>query len=62
MVIKIDLEKAYDRVRWAFLMNCLHELKLPENVVKTIEWCISTTRMQVLWNGEKGEQFFQLEV
>ena len=57
MVIKIDLEKAYDRVKWSFLLKCLKELNLPENIIKTIEWCVVTARMQVLWNSVKGEYF-----
>ena len=57
MVIKIDLEKAYYRVNWSFLLRCLRELKLPDSVVNVIEWCVSTAKMQVIWNEEKGDQF-----
>ena len=57
MAIKIDLEKAYDRVKWPFLLRCRHELKLTANIIKINEWYISTASMQVLWNGEKGEHF-----
>ncbi|KAK4254761.1 hypothetical protein QN277_010094 [Acacia crassicarpa] len=29
LAIKIDLEKAYDRVNWKFLLGCLQEINLP---------------------------------
>ena len=29
MTIKIDLEKAYDRVNWNFLLGCLYQLRFP---------------------------------
>ena len=57
MAIKIDLEKAYDRVRWNFVLKCLDELKIPSNVIRIIEWCLSTAKLQVMWDGEKGETF-----
>lgn len=58
MAIKIDLEKAYDRVRWSFIMKCLEELWLPPNLLDIKYWCISTAKMNLLWNGDKGQDFF----
>ena len=57
MAIKIDLEKAYDRVRWSFVLECLRELHLPNMFIELIKWCISSPSMQILWNGSKSEQF-----
>ena len=42
MAIKIDLEKAYDRVRWNFVLKFLDELKIPSYVIRIIEWCLSS--------------------
>ena len=52
--IKIDLEKAYDRVNWRFLINCLQELNLPSKLVDIIEKCVTTPSMKLLWNGEEA--------
>ena len=57
MAIKIDLEKAYDRVRWSFMLECLRELHIPNGIIDLIEWCISSSSMQILWNGSKTEHF-----
>ena len=53
MAIKIDLEKAYDRVNWLFLRDCLNDLNLPRSLIDIIFSCVSTPSMQLLWNGER---------
>ncbi|KAL2902408.1 hypothetical protein RDABS01_027490 [Bienertia sinuspersici] len=57
MAIKIDLEKAYDRLRWSFIHETLSDMRLPKQMVKVIMECISTTKMKVLWNGEPTMEF-----
>lgn len=57
MLLKLDLEKAYDRIRWDFLEDTLRAARLP---VKWIEWimkCVTGPSMTVLWNGEQTEAF-----
>ncbi|KAK4267368.1 hypothetical protein QN277_024155 [Acacia crassicarpa] len=57
LAIKIDLEKAYDRVNWDFLLSCLQELNIPCKLTEIIKHCISSSNMQLLWNGNKAESF-----
>ena len=33
MVVKIDLEKAYDRLEWSFIRMVLIHLRFPENII-----------------------------
>ncbi|QHO04624.1 LINE-1 retrotransposable element ORF2 protein [Arachis hypogaea] len=57
MAIKIDLEKAYDKLKWSFVEDTLKDIGLPSNTIELILSCISSARMRVLWNGEELEEF-----
>lgn len=58
MAIKIDLEKAYDRLNWDFIKWVLVTARLSSKWVENIMKCISTSSMSVLWNGEVLVEFF----
>lgn len=57
MSIKIDLEKAYDGLNWNFIMQCLDECKFPPKLTDIIKQCVTTPRFQLLWNGDKTNNF-----
>ncbi|XP_028776836.1 uncharacterized protein LOC114733531 [Neltuma alba] len=57
MAVKIDLEKAYDRLRWSFVMDCLEELRLPSWMIALIKECLSSSHMHLVWNGERACSF-----
>lgn len=57
MAIKIDFEKAYDRLRWDFIRDTLLEIRFPPVLIEVIMECITTTSMCVLWNGEPTRAF-----
>ena len=57
MMIKIDFEKAYDRLRWSFIRESLLELHLPRNLVEVVMNCIESAKLSILWNGEPMEAF-----
>ena len=58
MVIKIDLEKADDRLEWSFVRMVLDHFGFPKNVFELILSCISTTSTSILFNGNKLEAFY----
>ena len=60
MTIKIDMEKAYDRLSWGFIKDTLKMAGFPPNWVSNIMHCIETSRLAVLWNGKQLE-WFKLE-
>ena len=57
MAIKIDLEKAYDRLDWNFIRDMLNLFKFPPRLIKLILSCVSTTSISVLFNGGKLDPF-----
>lgn len=57
MAVKIDLEKAYDRLNWNFIKDTLEDIGLPPNIIYLIWFAISTPSMRLLWNGEALNSF-----
>ncbi|XP_010424324.1 PREDICTED: uncharacterized protein LOC104709399 [Camelina sativa] len=60
MLLKLDLEKAYDRVRWDFLEDTLHVAGFSSTWIAWIMQCVTGQLMTVLWNGEKTDPFTPL--
>lgn len=57
MVVKVDLEKVYDRIRWDFLKDTLKAIGLNHHWVKLIMCCVSSTKMKVIWNEQHSDEF-----
>lgn len=55
--VKVDLAKAYDRLRWSFIKGVLTEVGLPMELVNFIMGCITSVTTNVLWNGSRSEFF-----
>ena len=58
MVVKIDLEKAFDRLEWSFIRMVLIHFGFPKNIIKLILSCVSTTSASLLFNGSKLQPFY----
>lgn len=56
MILKIDLQKAYDRLDWNFIRNTLEEIGMNAKWVNNIMSCVETSKMKILWNGKQLEQ------
>ncbi|KAG8365371.1 hypothetical protein BUALT_Bualt18G0097700 [Buddleja alternifolia] len=52
MILKIDLEKAYDKVNWAFLRQTLIFFGFPDSTVRLIFFCVTCSQPRILWNGK----------
>ncbi|KAK4282132.1 hypothetical protein QN277_013544 [Acacia crassicarpa] len=57
MALKIDLEKAYDRIQWDFLRNVLVEVGFEPQFINLIMHCVTTVSFNILWNGSKTMDF-----
>lgn len=49
--IKVDMQKAFDRVEWGVLCRILNALGFSNKFVNWISECISTTSSEILLNG-----------
>lgn len=52
MILKLDMEKAYNRVSWKFLIDVLERFGFGEDFRQWILQCISTPKFSILVNGE----------
>ncbi|KAL5543740.1 hypothetical protein UlMin_007524 [Ulmus minor] len=58
MGMKIDIQKAYDRLSWQFLEAVLKAFGFHPKWIKWIVTCCSTTKMTLLLNGAPVRSFF----
>ena len=57
MALKIDLEKAYDKLEWGFIRGMLIRYNFPDNLIEIIVSCISSVSTSLLFNGGSLEPF-----
>ena len=51
LLCKSDIERAYDKIDWSFVLNVLQRMGFGEKWSRWIKWCISTTSFSILVNG-----------
>ena len=59
MLIKIDLERVYDRLTWSFIKDTLWKAGLPNDWIRNVMHCEETVKMSLIWNGKNLEWFKQ---
>lgn len=57
LLMKIDLEKAFDKIEWSFVKQTLHSFNFPLKISSLIMSSISTTMVAILVNGNRTEFF-----
>ena len=55
MALKIDLEKAFDKMEWSFIYHVLCWFKFSKDWVDLIMSCITSFNLSVLVNGERTD-------
>jgi hypothetical protein len=56
-LLKIDLAKAFDRIKWNFISVTLTRLGLNSTFINLVHACISTSSLAILVNDEPTEYF-----
>lgn len=51
ITIKVDIAKAFDTVKWEFIITCLKGLRLPDQYIRWVEACICTPNFTLGYNG-----------
>lgn len=57
MFLNLDMNKAYDRVSWSFLLNVLRRFSFGEDWVSLVEACILPIMFSMLVNGSIAGYF-----
>ena len=57
MAIKIDLEKAYDRIEWISIREMLTHFNFPKNLINLIMSCVTFVSTSLLFNGGNLDSF-----
>lgn len=56
-MLKVDLRKAFDSVRWDFIMASLRALAIPESYISLIAQCLTSATFSVSVNGSTSGFF-----
>ena len=51
ILCKLDIEKAYDHIRWDFILQTLERMSFGSKWIRWMNWCISTASFFVMFNG-----------
>lgn len=57
MILKLDLEKAYDKLRWDFVKDTLHKAGLEGTFSNLVMSCITSSSFALNWNGDVSDTF-----
>lgn len=57
IILKLDLEKAYDWVEWTFLRDTLTLFRFPPIIIDLIMHAITSSSLSLLWSGCRTSPF-----
>lgn len=55
--MKVDLEKAYDKLDWSFIQDTLTDIAFNEPWRRNIMECLTSSRLAISWDGHTSEWF-----
>ena len=57
LLLKMDIEKAFDHVNWDFLMEVMSKMGFGHRWTNWMKWCCSTATFSILINGRPSGFF-----
>jgi hypothetical protein len=57
VILKLNFEKAYDKVRWSFMMEVLRKKNFPEKWVEWMKQTVEGGKVGINFNGKPGDFF-----
>ncbi|XP_038980099.1 uncharacterized protein LOC120110150 [Phoenix dactylifera] len=57
MAVKLDMERAYDRIRWSFLQQALEAYGFPRQWIDWVMGCVRGPQFSILVNGTPSPYF-----
>nr|BAE79385.1 unnamed protein product [Ipomoea batatas] len=57
MILKVDLQKAYDSVSWDYLEETLEDFGFPRRLIDLILFSLQESSLAILWNGGRLPPF-----
>lgn len=57
MVVKLDLQKACDKLEWHFMIESLQLLGIPDLLLNVISACLAMANMCINWHGRSSKEF-----
>ena len=57
LLLKMDIEKAFDHVNWDFLMEVMSKMGFGHRWINRMKWCCSTATFLILINGSPSGLF-----
>lgn len=55
---ELDLAKAYDKMEWSFIMECLEILKFPQQISNLIHACMASSALSINCQGRPSHKFY----
>ncbi|MCI38813.1 putative ribonuclease H protein, partial [Trifolium medium] len=57
MILKIDLENAYDQIDWNAILDSMEKLHIPNNFKFLVKHNMESASMCIHWNGGRTNDF-----
>lgn len=62
MILKIDLEKAFNLIEWSYIRDALHFFNFPTKLTSLFMSCVNSISISIIVDGEESTTLHPLGV